>query len=121
MRLEWLGGAAAIALLATMGSASAAPVSCGMGCVLNATFSPPVPSGLEDYGSTSVKPANGFLNSNPINMGIEHITFMGGTAPGSGLYTGNTPGIAISPFSNGSPAPCPAQRIIISSPSPAVP
>ena len=40
MRLEWLGGAAAIALLATMGSASAAPVSCGMGCVLNATFSP---------------------------------------------------------------------------------
>ena len=40
-------------------------------------------------------------------MGIEHITFMGGTAPGSGLYTGNTPGIAISPFSNGSPAPLP--------------
>jgi hypothetical protein len=108
MRLEWLGGAAAIALLATMGSASATPVSCGTGCVLNATVSPPLPSGLENYGTSATYPTNGFVSNTPITVGIETITFTGGVSSGgtgtpSGLYTGNTQNVATSPFISGPP------------------
>ena len=95
MKLEWLGGVAAIALLATMGSASAITVSlsssplCNLGIGTANSFQP---------GSLPSSPCG---SSQPE---ISSIVFAGGasTGPGpatpSGVYAGRSAGNFTSPF-----------------------
>jgi hypothetical protein len=108
MRLEWLGGVAAIALLATMGSASAGPVACAVGsppCLVNAQVSTIVgpggatPSGaLINLGTSATAGFQGTtIPPGSLTPPITAITFAGA---GSGVYSGNTPNVALSPFIN---------------------
>jgi hypothetical protein len=102
MRLERLGGAAAIALFAAMGSASAAPISCGGTCVVNATVftGTTPPAGIVDLGTGT---ANSRQNiASPLTVGSETITFAGGT-PLSGVFAGSQTNIFASPFNGGVP------------------
>jgi PEP-CTERM motif len=96
MRLEWLGGVAAIALLATMGSASATTISlsnsplCSLGT--NATPNTFVTNSLPSSPCGASQPE------------ISSIVFAGGasTGPGtptaSGVYAGSSVGNFTSPF-----------------------
>ena len=95
MRLEWLGGVAAIALLATMGSASAITVSLSNSPLCN----------LGTGTANSFQP--GSLPSSPCGSSqpeISSIVFAGGasTGPGaatpSGVYAGRSAGNFTSPF-----------------------
>jgi hypothetical protein len=96
MRLEHLAGAAAIALLATVGTASAVPV-------VTAQVAPPLFTPM----NLGTGPANSFIGAGALGpvagTDISSITFTGGSASSnpadtSGVYTGSQDGIAKSPF-----------------------
>jgi hypothetical protein len=98
MRLEQLAGAAAVALIATAGAASAAPV---VNVVALGSFS------LLNLGAGA--PNARQATSSPVIVnsgGITTITFSGGAASGdpgqaSGVYAGNQGSIAASPLGGG--------------------
>jgi hypothetical protein len=105
MRLEKLAGVAASALLATVGTASAGPVSCGGTCMVDA-----IPSAITGPGGST--PSGALLNlksgipnsrqptTTPIlnpGGGISSISWTGGSPTLSGVYAGNT-STAASPF-----------------------
>ncbi len=99
MRFERLAGVAAIALLATVGSASAAPVI---------TILAPNSFSLLDLGTgTANSRQNAITSPFAVNSGgITTITFSGGAASGdssqaSGVYAGNQGSIAASPLGSG--------------------
>lgn len=99
MRFERLAGVAAIALLATVGSASAAPVI---------TILAPSSFSLLDLGTgTANSRQNSITSPFAVNSGgITTITFSGGAASGdssqaSGVYAGNQGSIAASPLGSG--------------------
>jgi PEP-CTERM motif-containing protein len=111
MRLGRISGVAAIALFATMGSASAVPVSCGGTCMVDAqAFGGPAPFGLVPLGATGTGATNMFISAAPIlapGGGITSITFTDGASPAnpaavSGLYVGSVPFQFTSPFGAGS-------------------
>ncbi|HEY1259320.1 MAG TPA: PEP-CTERM sorting domain-containing protein [Stellaceae bacterium] len=96
MRLEHLAGAAAIALFATVGTASAS-------LVIQAQVAPPLFTPM----NIGTGPADSFIGSGALGpiagTQISSITFTGGSATGapnppSGVYTGNQDSIAKSPF-----------------------
>jgi hypothetical protein len=103
MRFRWLGGIAAIALLAAAGSASAVPcTSGGLSCTVTATLftGSALPAGFDDFGIGPIsnsKQAQG----TPFTFGSQTITWSGGSPASSGLYAGSGTGFA-SPFSSGS-------------------
>jgi PEP-CTERM motif len=90
MRLERLGGAAAIALLATIGSASATPVitiTSGLSLI-----SP----GLDVSGPNSRQSI-----AQPLTVDGQTFTWSITGSPISGVFAGNIPGVASSPFGAG--------------------
>jgi PEP-CTERM motif len=90
MRLERLGGAAAIALLATIGSASATPVitiTSGLSLI-----SP----GLDVSGPNSRQSIG-----QPLTIDGQTFTWSITGSPISGVFAGNIPGVASSPFGPG--------------------
>jgi hypothetical protein len=114
MRLEWLGGVAAIALLATIGTAAAIPCpgSAPGTCDVEAQFSTngSAQFALENLGTN---PTPGFhsaatiappMTGPPFGPGTETISFvdgaatLGGAANPSGLYSGSIGNVATSPF-----------------------
>lgn len=102
MRLEWLGGVAAIALFATMGSASAVPI------ITANTTSP-----LLNLGNTAAAGFHSSVNLVNPGPGIAAINFLGGVSPVgvgnvSGVYSGTTPQVATTPFPPLSNLPGPA-------------
>ena len=99
MRFERLAGVAAVALLATVGGASAAPV---------VTILAPNSFSLLDLGTgTANSRQNAITSPFAVNSGgITTITFSGGAASGdssqgSGVYAGNQGSIAASPLGSG--------------------
>lgn len=98
MKFEWLGGAAAIALLVTAATASAAPI-------ISAGTSPTFAVLNLGTGTANSRQAT----TSPITVnsgGITTIAFAGGAASGdssqaSGVYAGNQSSIAASPFGSG--------------------
>jgi hypothetical protein len=105
MRLEQLGGVAAIALLAAIGTASAGPITpagcstCTLDAIVSTITGLPAstPSGpLVNLGtgtSNSRQPV-----SSPIAIGGVTISWTGGSPTLSGEYAGNQTNIALSPF-----------------------
>ena len=86
MRLKRLGGVAAIALLATMGSASAFVID---------TFTT---SPLENLGTGTANSRQSI--GQPFTVGAETFTWSGGSLL-SGVYAGNMGSVAASPFGAG--------------------
>jgi hypothetical protein len=108
IKLQPWGGLAAIALLATMGSASAGPVSCGGTCVVDAvslfTGTTP-PTGFINLGTgTANSRQNGFASGTTV--GGATITFAGGSSSVSGSlsgeYAGSVTNDFMSPFGSNS-------------------
>ena len=89
MRLERLGGAAAIALLATIGSASATPVIT-------------ITSGLSllNLGTDVSGPNSRQSIGQPLTIDGQTFTWSGGS-PISGVFAGNVAGESASPFGPG--------------------
>jgi hypothetical protein len=85
-----------------MGSASAAPVSCGGTCVVNATVftGAAPPAGILDLGQGTTNQRQN--TASPLTIGSTTITFAGGT-PLSGVFAGNQSLIFASPFNGGVP------------------
>ena len=100
MRLERLGGVAAIVLLATMGSASAVP--CGGTCVVTATVftGTAPPAGILDLGQGTANSRQNIASG--LTIGSTTMTWAGGT-PLSGVFSGNQTNIFASPFNTGVP------------------
>jgi hypothetical protein len=109
MKLEQLSGVAAIALIAMTGAASAdmtfgpipvADCACDISVITSGSpFTPPtsLPFSLVNLGTGT----GGLQSSNTINpsfVGINSIMFSQGSGSGTGLYSGNNPDIATSPF-----------------------
>jgi hypothetical protein len=99
MRLEWLGGVAAIALLATTGSASAVTITPSSSPLCNL-----------GQGTANSKQAIGTPINNPCILGsqpeISQVSWTLGAAPGSGVYAGTILGIATTPYGPpGAPIP----------------
>lgn len=106
MKLEWLAGVTASALLAMVGTASAGPASCGGTCMVDATASTitgpggVTPSGaLLDLGTGTANSRQAITTPilNP-GGGISSISWTGGSPTASGVYAGNQTNIALSPF-----------------------
>src|ERR1700740_1497887 len=87
MRLKRLGGVAAIALLATMGSASAFVID---------TFTT---SPLENLGTGTANTRQSIAQ--PFTVGGETFTWSGGSPLLSGVFAGNIGSVAASPFGAG--------------------
>ena len=87
MRLKRLGGVAAIALLATTGSASAFVIH---------TFTT---SPLENLGTGTANSRQSIAQ--PFTVGAETFTWSGGSPQPSGVFAGNISGVALSPFGAG--------------------
>jgi PEP-CTERM motif len=108
MRLERLSGFAAIALLATIGSASATPVACAPApCMVDVTSifaGAAPPTGIIDLGlAPGVVPGRQNIPSGT-NIGGVAITFSGGASTvsgsASGFYAGSVTNDFRSPFTN---------------------
>jgi hypothetical protein len=103
MRLEWLGGVAVIALLATIGSASAVTITPSASPLCN--LGTGTANSRQDISSPFNSPC--IAGSQPE---ISSITFMGGastgTSPGlaSGVYAGSVSQSFTTPFGSGDPA-----------------
>jgi hypothetical protein len=108
IKLHHWGGLTAIALLATIGSASAGPISCGGTCVVDAvslfTGTTP-PAGIVNLGTgTANSRQNGFASGTTV--GGVTITFAGGSSSvsgsASGEYAGSVTNDFMSPFGSNS-------------------
>jgi PEP-CTERM motif len=105
MRLELLAGVAATALLATVGTALAGPVSCGGTCMVDATTSTITGPGGTTPSGALLNLGSGTANSRqPITTpilnpggGISSISWTGGSPTVSGVYAGSISSAA-SPF-----------------------
>jgi hypothetical protein len=102
MRLEWLGGAAEIALLATMGSASAVPCTTGSCTVTGSIFTGTTPpAGFDNFGTGTANSRQS--DTTPFFFPpSQTITWSGGTPNISGVFAGSVPNAFTTPF-NGNP------------------
>jgi PEP-CTERM motif len=101
IKVHTLGGLVAIALLASMGSASAVPISCGGTCVVNATVFTGLtpPPGIVNLGiGTADSRQNNIASGLRIESSV--FTWTGGT-PTSGVFAGSVLNAFESPFDGG--------------------
>jgi hypothetical protein len=102
MRLEWLGGTAAIAVLASIGIASATPIPGCPACTITVAASP-----LVNLGTTGTGTTNALVTSTGFSTGGVTISFLDGASPAnpaavSGEYVGSVLNQFTSPFGPGS-------------------
>jgi hypothetical protein len=101
-RIALTSAASAIALFAGLATASAATITVVSAHLYATDPGPPSPFALANIPCGGGCPANSFISSSPFTTNGFSASFAGGSAGDpSGVYTGNQPNIAASPFGAG--------------------